>query len=694
MTLVCPLVYKFFSCLKTLWQNESDRARLLEEVFSNTQDAIIIFEPGEDIGDPKIIMINKAFSQLTGYAVDEIKGKTTRILHGPDTDKNVLEQKANCLRNGQSFYGEIVHYKKNKDVYWAEVSLTPVLNDQGKIANIVGVIRDITFRKKAEQIHSQFLDQLRRANERNEIITQELSKSLKVAEQANQSKSDFLANMSHEIRTPMNGVIGMAYLLSDTPLNDEQRDFVSAINGSAETLRALLNDILDLSRIEAGALTLEHAPLSLYESFDETINLLKPLAVRKNIELLKNIEPDVPEFIWGDSARLRQVLINLIGNAVKFTEQGYVRLSIRCDEQCRLDIRVEDTGIGIPTEKLKAIFDKFTQADTSVTRRYGGTGLGLAITRQLVSMMGGNIDVESAEGKGSTFWFSLPFDIAGEEDIKRARATKNLCGPLCSERIPVCNAKILIVEDTPINQIFAQKLLKKFGFESIDLAVNGFMAIEKIIKKDYDLVFMDCQMPELDGYQATEKIREHEAKTNKHLPIIAMTANAMIGDREKCLKSGMDEYVSKPLHPQHLLSAMERWIIFPHKNQIVSDDETPSRCERKPPVDLSQLRLFTDGDLIEERELFKLFSQQAQESIETLKDSQLPENAENWRRAAHRLKGASGNLGAQQLSHLCKSAEQGKDLPQDEKAILLKSIANELKKVDIFLQQELYSQAS
>ncbi|MDE3061265.1 MAG: response regulator, partial [Pseudomonadota bacterium] len=483
----------------------------------------------------------------------------------------------------------------------------------------------------------------------------------KTAEQAAAAKSDFLANMSHELRTPMNGVLGMASLLADTELTEEQRQYVSTITGSGENLLMLLNDILDFSKIEAGVLTLERIAYDVKEAIAMATSLLKPQADKKGIDLRVECEPDVPQYIWGDPGRVRQIIINLAGNAIKFTEKGHVRLVARMQEQddgSRLHISVEDTGIGIPADKLDKIFDKFTQADASVTRKFGGTGLGLAISKQLIKLMGGQMGVESAPGKGSTFWFVIPIARASREDTETT-------GDHMAERVvrdnlpPIAAARILLVEDYPVNQVFALKLLKKFGVRHIDVAENGAQSIEKYRGGTYDMIFMDCQMPEMDGYQATGKIRMLEDGTRLHTPIIAMTANAMMGDREKCLKAGMDDYLSKPLRIGHLKKILEAWFALEARHDIPETAAKTVSADmlQDAPVDMEQLHAFTDGDPQEEKELSALFLDQAQAMIAILKASTSGNDFDAWKSAAHRFKGASGNLGAMKLHHLCKRAE-------------------------------------
>lgn len=506
------------------------------------------------------------------------------------------------------------------------------------------------------------------------------------AEKAAAAKSDFLANMSHELRTPMNGVLGMAHLLADTELTEEQREFVSTINGSAENLLMLLNDILDFSKIEAGALTLENIAYDLNDTITSTMNLLRPQADKKGIYLRVECEPDVPAYIWGDSGRMRQIVTNLVGNAIKFTESGYIGLTARMQEQDsgnHLHISVEDTGIGIPADKLNDIFEKFTQADASVTRKYGGTGLGLAITKQLVELMGGNITVESAIGKGSTFSFIIPLTEASASDILASKDNIPHI-QINSVKMPLSQARILLVEDYPVNQVFAQKLLKKFGAENIELAEDGTEALLRFNESHYDVIFMDCQMPKLDGYITTQEIRMLEAISNKHTPIIAMTANAMMGDREKCLNAGMDDYLSKPLRVAHLKKILEAWFILDADKAAIVKSQVVVPKEIEAPVDMAQLRILTDGDPEEEKALFTLFLEQAEIMITTLQKNMDTESHETWKSAAHRLKGSSGNFGAMKLHHLCKRAETHFDDIEPKKLEMLVAIKAETKRVESF----------
>jgi two-component system sensor histidine kinase/response regulator len=668
--------------IRRLQHERSDRDRTAER---QNRLAAIVERAGSSviISDPKgrIEWVNQGFVRLTGYPIAEVAGRQQdEILCGDQTDPAARATLRAAIDTGTGCQVELLNYTREGGAYWAHVDFQPIRSTSGALSSFMAICTDVTERRQARE---------------------NLQAAKEAAERANRSKSEFLATMSHEIRTPMNGVLGFANLLRDTPLNDEQRDFVRTIERSGQNLLAILNDILDFSKIEAGAMTLENIPFDLSDAIEEVVALMAGKAEEKHLELGLSIAPTVPERIVADPGRLKQILVNLIGNAIKFTSLGCVHVSVTAivtDGNYSLQINVRDTGIGIPQTAQAALFQKFTQADASTTRRYGGTGLGLAICRQLIDLMGGKIGIDSTPGAGSTFWFTMPvkvteamdssaapreiagrrvliaddlemnrrvlesqlkgwgaectcveggrqalavlehsfaagrpFDVAlidhrmpdvdgaelgqmlhadprfGElrlilltsgEQLGSAREllergfSAYLTKPLVRSRLlreAMCRAplpsmaqpakivgaapahagaaapaaanliRVLVAEDNSVNQMVAVRLLERLGCR-VDVAGNGAEAVQMATRLPYSLIFMDCHMPEMDGFEATVEIRRRENELGRTaMPIVALTASVLQEDRDRCVSSGMDDIIGKPVQPAELAQVLRRF---------------------------------------------------------------------------------------------------------------------------------------
>ncbi|NSY36658.1 ATP-binding protein [Leisingera sp. ANG59] len=503
-------------------QKQQAELHRLSLVAKHASDSIILTD-----AERRILWVNDAFTRATGYlATDAIGRSPSELLDGPDTDAKVIQEMNRHKDLGIRYHNEVLNYTKSGDEVWFDTNIVPVTSADGSVDLIIGIERDITHSKQRER---------------------ELAEAKLAAEQADRAKSEFLANMSHEIRTPMNGIIGMADLLAEAELPPDELQNVETIRSSAQALLKIINDILDLSRLEAGKLSITGEDFNLRDCVSSAANLFRPKAQEKGLPLEISYADGLPERMHGDDGRLRQILVNLIGNAVKFTTEGKisVRVSHAPGDPYRLIAKVEDSGIGIAENQARHIFDRFTQADAATTRAFGGTGLGLTISSMLAKRMGGGISVVSEPGRGSCFRLELQLAAAGE--------TANEAVPLTfASPAKLAPCRVLLAEDNQTNRLLIRKYLRGQPVELVE-AANGRAAVDMCKELQPDIILMDMSMPVLDGLGATREIRSLAVPQPV---IVALTANAFASDQQACLDAGMDHFLAKPVKKAVLLHTL------------------------------------------------------------------------------------------------------------------------------------------
>ena len=512
--------------------------------------------------EARIEFVNAALIESSGYSWEELHGQNPRLLSSGETPSETYQAMWSALANGETWRGEFINRRKNGEIYIESEIISPIRQADGRITHYLATKQEITEKKRIEaELHTYRTQLEAKVAARTAELTstnQALDLARHTAEAATRTKAAFLANMSHEIRTPMNGIIGMLYVLRRSGVTPKQNEFLDKIALSAEHLLTLINDILDISKIDAGKLKIEAVPIAVEQIILNIASIISTQTQPKGLQIDIQTAP-LPSCLLGDSTRLTQALLNFASNAVKFTDHGRITLRTMVEKESDSDaclrFEVEDSGIGIAPETLSRLFSPFEQADQATTRLYGGTGLGLTITRNLARLMGGEAGAQSTLGEGSLFWFTVRLNKCPPTNLEQDHHPRGQAEELLRSRFG--GTRVLVVEDEPINQEIAALLLQEAGIVA-EIAENGEVAIAKLAQADYALILMDMQMPVMDGLEASRQIRQ--LPKSRHIPIVAMTANAFADDRERCITAGMDDFISKPADPERLFRILLHWL--------------------------------------------------------------------------------------------------------------------------------------
>jgi PAS domain S-box-containing protein len=586
--------------------------------------------------------VNKNFEKITGYKKEELLGKHHQVLL-EEEDKKLISDFWGALGKGEFKSGRFKRLHKSGKSIWIQASYNPVISENGKVAKVIKIAQNISLEEESREA---------------------LEKAKLMAENLNTQKDHFIANISHEIRTPINAVLGFTDLLLEQEYSPTKLDYLNSIKSAGDSLLHIVNDILDLSKIETGIFQIDQSPFNLRDTVENVFKMFRLKASQKKIIFSYTFEEGIPYLLSGDKNRLSQVLINLIGNAFKFTANGSITLNVSFQKKGKdkviLKFAVKDTGIGIPENKLDTIFHRFSQADEHTSKTYGGTGLGLNICKLLLEKQGGAIEVDSSMGEGSIFTFTLPFKVLDTPVPEYARTSH----PSIEEPIPL---NILLFEDNILNQKLMEAFFAKTEHE-LDIAVNGEEGLKLLSGKKYDLILMDIQMPILDGYQTTKIIRE---EVDKDIPIIALTAHSLLAEREKCLSQGMNDYLSKPISKKELLEKIAFWSERVGKVSEKSDSVSSRRF-----ISLNQLIELTQGDEAFQKEMMEVFIKQTEDTLKKISENLSEGKLEVIGSMAHKLKTSFGIFEAStkhlaQIEYKAKAGGPLEDIAQSLDALHL-----------------------
>lgn len=654
-------------------EQNQNKLQQLSSAVVNSPAAVVITDSSGIIE-----YVNPKFTEMSGYLSEEAVGRNPSILSAGVQTKEYYREMWATIGAGLEWRGEFCNKKKNGDIYWEHASISPIKDQQGKITHFVAIKEDITEDKR---------------------MAEELVAARDAADAANRSKSEFLANMSHEIRTPLNAIIGFSALVLKSSLPPHQHDYIGKIHSSGELLLNIINDILDFSKIEARQLKMEQIPFRLDIVIANVTSMVMQKALDSGLNLLVETSPEVPTCLVGDPHRLTQVIANLLNNAVKFTERGEVRLDTmlltEANDRVHLKFSVSDTGIGLSAEQIDKLFQPFTQADGSTTRKFGGTGLGLSISKQLVKLMEGEIWCESIQGEGSCFCFTAWFGIAQASDREQCLSIGTAKPVYKGTSYNFSGSRILLVEDNEINRQLAIELLKESGAE-VDIAVNGKEAVTMITAggTQYDLVLMDVQMPVMDGYEATRLIRS-ESRFNS-LPLIAMTAHAMQEEQEKILQAGMNAHISKPIDAQTMLRTIGSFLggrdtSLDLREKPENDSEDETVIPDIEGLDIQVALDHLDGDRKLYLWVLRTFLETESNAAKLIEEALSAGDTNLALRLAHTIKGTAGSMSATELENLASILESaiGQDEPPSNIMTALEQFAAELERLVTELKSQL-----